>query len=236
MSVNDTFAALRQTLNKQFLNGPFGRAWQRTLGQLFDESVNRLVQARVARLPSFCPEDALQYIGSERQLERAFGESISDYREVLRTAWTIWATGGSAQVHISSLGRMGFGSVTVKRRRDFFGVPDDNAYIRAFARDVWAQFDVICQKPMPWQIRLWGTGTWGTGVWGLTAQTSEIEQFKRFLRLFRAGHDTPMYAYFNVGSGQLWGLGVWGAGVWGGVGDTVRLIVGEEHWKQRGLI
>ncbi len=236
MSVNDTFEALRVSLNKQFLNGPWGRAWLSTLGRLMDESVNRLVQARVARLPSFCPEDGLQYIASERQLERAFGESIGDYREILRTAWSIWAMGGSTQAHINSLGRMGFGSVTIKRRHDFYGIPDQIPYVRAFARDVWAQFDTICQKPMPWQIRLWGTGTWGTGVWGLTAQTSEIDQFKRFLRLFRAGHDTPTYAYFNVGAGQLWGLGVWGTGVWGGTGNTVRLLVGEDHWSQRGLI
>jgi len=237
VSTNDTFEALRVSLNKQFLDGPWGRKWQRTLGQLMDEAVNRLVQARVAKLPSFCPEDGLQYIASERQLERAFGESIPDYREVLRTAWTIWAAGGSAQAHISSLGRMGFGSVTVKRRHDFYGVPDDRPYINAFARSVWAQFDIICQKPMPWQLRVWGPpDTWGKGVWGLTAQPQEVEQMKRFLRLFRAGHDTPMYAYFNFGSGQLWGLGTWGVGKWGGTGQSVRILIGEEHWKQRGLV
>ncbi len=237
MSINETFEALRQSLNKQYLSGRWGRAWQSTLGRLLDESMNRVVQARVARLPSFCPIDGLQYIASERQLERAVGETISDYREVLRTAWSVWAVGGSAQAHVNSLGRMGFGSVVVKRRRDFYGVPDEQPYVRAFARDVWAQFDVICSKPMPWQLRIWAlSDTWGSGVWGLTAQTSEIEQMKRFLRLFRAGHDTPTYAYFNFGSGQLWGLGAWGLGVWGGAGNSVRLLVGEDHWTQRGLV
>lgn len=219
------------------MDGPYGRAWQRTLGQLMDESINRVVQARVARLPSFCPEDGLQYLASERQLERAYGESISDYREVLRTAWSIWAAGGSAQSHVNSLGRMGFGAVTVKRRRDFNGVPDTHPYIRAFARDVWAQFDIICEKPMPWQGRFWdSSSTWGSGVWGLSATTAQIDQMKRFLRLFRAGHDTPMYAYFNFGTGQLWGVGSWNSGVWGGVGNIVRVLVGEDHWRQRGLV
>lgn len=236
MSANDTFEALRVSLNKQFLDGPWGRKWQRALGKLMDENINRVVQARVARLPSFCPEDGLQFIASERQLERAYGESLSDYREVLRTAWTVWATAGSAQAHVNSLGRMGFGSVSVRRRHDFFGLPDPHPYVRAFARDVWAQFDVILDKPMPWRERLWGVGVWGTGVWGLTAKPQEIDQLKRFLRQFRAGHDTPTYAYFNFGTGRLWGVGTWGSGVWGGGGNVLRLLVGEDHWKQRGLV
>ncbi len=236
VSINDTFESLRVATNKQFLNGKWGRAYQSTLGRLMDESLNRVVQARVARLPSFCPEDGLQYIASERQLERAIGETITDYREVLRTAWSIWATAGSAQAHVSSLGRMGFGSVQVKRRHDFNGVPDEHPYVRAFARDVWAQFDVVCQKPMPWQMRYWGAGVWGAGVWGFSAQVAQVDQMKRFLRLFRAGHDTPTYVYLNFGSGQLWGVGNWGKGLWGGNGVSTRLLVGEDHWLQRGLI
>lgn len=201
-----------------------------------DESINRVVQARVARLPSFCPEDGLQFIASERQLERAFGESLPDYREVLRTAWTVWSIAGSAQAHVRSLGRMGFGSVMVKRRHDFEGVPPDHPYLRAFHRDVWAQFDLVCQKPMPWRERFWGVGVWGTGVWGITAKPQEVDQMKRFLRLFRAGHDTPMFVYLNFTSGRFWGDGLWGDGTWDpGRGSIVRLLVGEDHWAPRGL-
>lgn len=235
MAVDDTFEALRKTLNKPFLDGPYGRAWQGTLGKLMDESINRLVQARVARLPSFCPVDGLQYIASERQMEQAIGESETNYREILRTSWTIWAKAGTAQSHIDSFARMGFESVVVKRRHDFMGPSDPNPYLNAFARDVWAQFDIIADKPMPWLQRFWGTGTWGTGVWGVTATIQQLDQMRRLVRNFRAGHDTPMYLYLNFASGRLWGLGVWGTGVWGGSGDVVRVLIGEDHWAQRGL-
>jgi len=236
VAVADTFEALRKILNKPFLNGPNGRAWQGTLGRMMDEAMNRVVQARVARLPSFCPLDGLQYIASERQLERAIGESESAFREVLRTSWTVWAKAGTEGSHQDNLGRMGFGNIIVRRRHDFYGAPDSVPYINAFARDVWAQFDVIASKPLPFELRYWGTGVWGLGTWGTTATAAQIDQLRRFLRTFRAGHDTPMYVYLNYLSGRMWGIGFWGSGVWGGSGSVVRLLVGEDHWVQRGLI
>ncbi len=237
LTVADTFSQLRTILNKPFLRNEPGVAWQATLGQLQDESFDRVVQANTQRMPSFASLDGLQYLASERELERAIGESENNYREVLRTAWNIWAIAGTAQSHISALGRMGCGSVTIKRRADFsFIAPDPNIYVTAFARDVWAQFDIILQKPMPWGIRVWGSPpVWGVGLWGSTMTSAQHDQLIRLLRQFRSGHDTPTYLWMHFGSGKLWGIGVWGVGVWGGTGPIQRLLVGEQQWYQRGL-
>lgn len=204
-----------------------------------DESFERVYEARLARFPTQSATDGLQYIGGERGVERAIGEAEADYREVLRTAWELWRIAGSADVHKYNLGRMGCLNVEVRRRRDLAGVPDGPCpYVTAFARDVWAQFDVILQRPMPWVLKAWGpTDAWGNGLWGVTATAAQRDQIIRLLRTFRAGHDTPTYVWMYFGSGKIWGLGPWGTGVWtGGSGPLLRLLVGEQHWTQRGLI
>lgn len=237
-TVAQTFEALRKALNKPFLQDSAGIAWQATLGRLQDEAFNRVVQAKVQRFPTDCAVGGLQYIASERELERVINEPENDYREILRTAWAIWAQAGTAVGDAKSFDRMNVASVTIKRRADFSGVaPDPYPYVTAFARDVWAQFDVILEG-MPWRLRLWGTSPpWGTGLWGTTMTQAQQDQIIRLLRTFRAGHDTPTYVWMHFGAGHLWGIaGPWGHGVWGGSGPTIRLLVGEQHWKQRGLI
>ncbi len=235
--VTETFEAFRKAQNKPFLNDSAGIAWQATLGAGQDDSMERVVEAGNSRFPDDVATDGLQYIGSERQLERGFNETEASYRSVLRNAWSVWAEGGSQQSHIDWMARLGFGKVFVRRRREFSGLtPSGVPYIDTFTKDVWAQFDLIAQKPMPWRARYWGTGTWGTGVWGISATSAEVAQVIRLARQFRAGHDTPMWLHLHFGSGSIWGIGVWGSGVWGGSGPVIRLLIGEPHWKNRGLI
>lgn len=240
MAVATLFESFRVAANKPFCDDPAGRAWQRTLGRLMDDSFERVYAARLARFPSDVPTDGLQYIASERQVEQAIGESEANYRGVLKRAWELWRIAGSQDVHKFNLARMGCLSVTIKRRHDLSGVPaHPNPYINAFARDVWAQFDVILQQPMPWNLRVWGTDPpWGVGVWGPTNMTmAQTSQLRRLLRTFRAAHDTPMYVWMYFGGGRLWGIGFWGEGVWkGGSGPLIRFVVGETHWEQRGLV
>lgn len=239
MAVTDLFEAFRVAANKPFLDDAVGRAWQRTLGRLMDESFARVYEARLARFPTDAPSDGLQYIAAERGVERAIGEAESDYREVLRRAWELWRIAGSQDVHKYNLGRMGCQNVIIVRRREFSGVaPGPTPYVTAFARDVWAQFDVILENPMPWRLRYWDpSDRWGTGVWGTTATSAQLAQVVRLLRTFRAGHDTPTYLWMHFGGGSLWGIGAWGPPrVWGGAGPVQRLVVGEPEWKLRGFI
>lgn len=232
--VADSFAAFRQVNKKWFGDDPKFKAFQGALGSLYDDCFERWVEAAQARLPSYCAADGLQFIGQERGLERGISESEDGYRGVLRAAWTAWAIAGSAAGHQYHLGRLGFEAVSVRRRREFAGLPPTGTpYLDAFQRDVWAQFDLILGRPMPWRARYWGSGTWGSRVWGADATPQQVAQVRRFARTFRAGHDTPMWLWLNFGAGQLWGVGAWGSGVWGGSGSVVKMLVGEPHWQQR---
>src|SRR2546430_13337 len=90
-----SFEELRTTvLNKPVLRGPYGTAWQRVMGRAWDESLDKITQARRARWPGMAPSDALPYIGHERGLEqvRQVGvgggfETEPQYRADLINAW-----------------------------------------------------------------------------------------------------------------------------------------------------
>ena len=113
--------------------------------------------------------------------------------------------------------------------------PDPSAYVDAFARTVWAQFDMLISQPMPWTQNRWGDWTWGDGrVWGLNATPGEVDLLKRLGRTFKGAHETLTYLYFNTSNARVWGAWRWGAGLWGGGGDPpVRVLVGETHWRSR---
>lgn len=252
-SITVTYKELRgQILNKDFLRGKWGTSWQEVMGSAWDAELVRQVFARRSRWPDWCPSDGLQYIGGERGLERVLlmgaGAGIEDeglYRGRLRTAWTIWQEAGSQQGDFDALRWTGLTSVSVHRRKDW-SMPDDSpliasAYVRAFQRSVWAQFDVLIDRPHPWQAIFWGSGfRWGDGTtWGSTASVAEIEQLRRLLRRFRSGHDTPTWIAVNLSSGgKVWGNFAWGDGSLWGAGlptTTVKWLCGEQHWAPRGL-
>jgi hypothetical protein len=245
-----TYEALRSgPLNKGFLSGPTGTRYQRVLGRAMDRELDRLTWARRSRWPDWAPSDALLYIGGERGLEQVvimgrptLREPEPDYRGRLRGAWYIWQEAGSQQIHVDAFRWTGLTNVTVHRRKDW-SFPDDasapSPYVRAFQHSVWSQFDILVDKPLPWQIVRWGDGhNWGgPWTWGTTATQAEVEQLRRLARRFASGHDTPMWLVLAFGNGRVWGGWVWGdGGLWGG-GDlpTVRWLVGEEHWRTRGL-
>ena len=241
-----TFEELRTTqLNKPAFRGRFGVAWQTVMGQAWDVELDRITQARRARYPEYCPEDGLFYLGVERMLERvtkADGttEALTDYRSVLRRAWTVWNVAGSQVSHVEALRRMGLNSVSVHRRAEWNSPPPaDSVYVNAFQYDVWAQFDVLIDKPHPWLPLLWGAFHWNDGsTWGSTATVAEVEQIRRLLRLFRSAHETPTWAVVNITNGKLWGAFVWGDGtLWGGgTIQAIRWLIGEPHWSVRGLV
>lgn len=251
LGMADNYVAFRIARNKVFVDLPltlivegrvipqprWGKRWQVAMGELNNESINRLLQAKAARYPSFAPSDGLPYIGNERGIERLFNETEGEYRRVLQQAWLLWQKGGSNAGHQANLGdRAKFGVITIRRRKEFSPGADPRPYVNAFVRDVWAQFDVFITRPQLWNLRRWGDGRWGEQVWGFTATQAQLEQVKRLLRTFRAGHNTPTYLFIDWGQGQRWGLGVWGTGTWAGSGVLVKILVGEEHWAQRGLL
>lgn len=231
-----TYAALCEALVKPEHNGPWGRAWQRTMGAQYDESWSRLEQARAVAWPEYTPPDALYLLASERGLERVPQETETQHRLRLKDAWGIWRRSASATGQLDAFAWTGLLNVSLHRRAEWSSpAPDPSAYVDAFARTVWAQFDMLISQPMPWTQNRWGDWTWGDGrVWGLNATPGEVDLLKRLGRTFKGGHETLTYLYFNTSNARVWGAWKWGAGLWGGGGDPpVRILVGETHWRSR---
>lgn len=243
-----TFSDLRQdALNKTILKGPYGRAWQRVMGEAWDEQIDRMYQARRARWPDYCPVDGLFYIGVERGLERVFFVGVHPkvvedeklYRRRLREAWTIWRFAGTQEGHRESFRWAGLNAVSVWRRKEWNSPPEQNvsAYLKAFQRAVWAQFDVLVDPSFPFKPLNWAGWTYGNPVtWGTDATPDDVSLLRRLGRKFRSGHDTFMWIVVNNTGGRVWGSWLWGSGAWTpGVGQPTRWLVGEPHWTLRGL-
>lgn len=242
-----TYAALcANILQKPCFDGPNGRNWQQVMGQNMDVQLDRLYWAKDVRYPEETPTDALYYLAAERGLERVImigsGGTLENeqlHRLRLKHAWTIWQESGSQQGHIDEMAWCGLTTARVLRRVDFSTPPSaGSAYVRAFAREVWSQFDILFRKPMPVSPLVWGGFVWGDGsTYGTTLMTVEIQQLRRLVREHKSAHDTGTYFHFAFSSGAIWGTFRYGDGtVWGGVGDTVTIVCGEKQWESMGLM
>ena len=185
--------------------------------------------------------DALAYLGAERGLERVPSEAESEHRHRLRGAWGIWQLAGSAQGHLDAVGWTGLQNIKLYRRAALANpAPAGSPYVQSFARQVWASFDLVIQKPHPWSQKVWGSGwTYGDGtVWGSTATYDEVNRLKRFVRQFKSAHSTCVYIHVALGQGAMWGTFKYGDGtVYGYSGGGIQhWIVGEAHWASRSLV
>jgi hypothetical protein len=127
ITVTDSGAATAAA--KISISGGLYRAWQSTLvrtpdwqgpriklleadlGSEKDHQLERARQGVLSNNPATCPDDALAYIGQERGLPQGVGESLTDYRERLRTAWDRddgWSFAGSHGSLLFALERAGF--------------------------------------------------------------------------------------------------------------------------------
>lgn len=91
--------------------GPRIKLLEADLGTEKDIQFERARQGVLSNNPATCPDDALAYIGEERGLPQATGESLGNYRERLRTAWDRndgWLFAGSHGSLLLALQRAGF--------------------------------------------------------------------------------------------------------------------------------
>lgn len=91
--------------------GPRIKLLEANLGTEKDIQFERARQGVLSNNPAVCPDDALEYIGQERQLPRGVSETLADYRERLRLCWDRqdgWAFAGSHGSLLFALERAGF--------------------------------------------------------------------------------------------------------------------------------
>lgn len=93
-----------------WLQGPNGAKVETSLGAEKDDFQDRVRQGVLANLPGQAPSDAIDAIGSERQLPRVAAEADGVYAERLRTTWDSvdgWSYAGSHGSLLRALARAG---------------------------------------------------------------------------------------------------------------------------------
>lgn len=209
--------------------GPNIRLLEADLGSEKDIEYERARQGILSNNPVTCPPDALPYIGQERGLPQAVGETTADYRARLKAAWDRadgWLFAGSHGSLLFALQRAGFpmgdpaGAHIMQRIKLYswlvgstvtFGTHADWSF-GAPPSTQWQQFGII----------------FGSDVAGLSAGTPLANVLNTLVAAWKPAKAQYMGCWVVV-SGLAWGFPPgahdWGDGglTWGGV---VRYIPG----------
>jgi len=234
-----------------WLKGLWGQRWINALGGKQDALVTHAKDGTKSRYPDIAPSGALPYIGDERGIEKAPGESDADYRLRLWGAWETWQWSGTSIGVYNGLVTCGLtvsdwlgtpwwswlstwpetGHVWIMNAADWTDCPDGDDDPAHWAR-FWVVIDGYAEGFS--SDGTWGSGgTWGDGgAWGFGSSptAAEVERWKRVIRKWKGAHATcpAILVITSSGSwGDVWGMpGVWGgSGTWGG--SVVHITVGE---------
>ncbi|HVZ88103.1 MAG TPA: hypothetical protein VHG72_14115 [Polyangia bacterium] len=196
--------------------GPRIKLLEADLGTEKDVQFERARQGVLSNNPATCPDDALSYIGQERQLPQAVsGETTDDYRERLRTAWDSWAVAGSHGSLLFALQRAGFPQ----------GDPNGAHIMQRINLYSWLAAGVVTFGTHPiWTFDGSPPNVWnqfgivfGADVSGLTAGSQMAATLNQLVALWKPAKARFMGTWIIV-SGPTWG---WPPGtVWGGAGLT----------------
>lgn len=136
----ERFRDYQAELAPTWLQRRWGSAWLTSFGLLKDGIVESARQAARAVIIDRAPDDALVYIGQDRDLERVPDESDADYRARLREAWNIWEGAGTDAGIIAAFATLGI-TAHVRRNNqwDWDGRPGN---IATYWARMWIVLDV----------------------------------------------------------------------------------------------
>jgi hypothetical protein len=183
------------------LDGPEGRAYQTGLGERQDAEMPILRVAALSRIPTRCPDDALDHVGAWFNIPRFAGEpdgtTTSGYRGRLCAAWDTWKKAGSKQAIIDSLTAYGFVDVQVFTTEDWTSPIGSYSDFWVVLGPDFGTFAPIEPLVMPFTM---GTPT----TLGTTATSYVINAIKGQILKWKAAHARPVEIVFYF-SGVLLG-------------------------------
>lgn len=189
MSAPANFVSNRIAELPAFLGGSQGRAWATGMGTVQNDQIPLLRVAALARLPLYCPDDALDAVGAWLLLPRFPGEidgsstPPSGYRGRLINAWTTWYYAGSKQAIITSL--QGYGIPDVAVDNDYeVSPPWDGSWYTRFRVRLGPDF---------------GTYGWGVGNDPTAAQKAQIQ---RQVLFWKWAYSYPVDVVLDYGGGD----------------------------------
>jgi len=212
----ENYRAYVAELTPTVLQGKFGEALSGLLcGLLADiaaEGVNQAVKAPLVRL-STNPDDSLNPLGVETELERYPREGAANHRERIRRAWVDWPFAGHESSIEGQLAAAGYPGARVT----FFPAEPGPAGELNYWSQFWVTFPtgthpVTASGPVVNGFNV-GDGTI-VGLVGITPQFAAL--IRGIVRKWKPGHFICRGFFFEFG-GKTWGSFNWDDGtVWAG--------------------
>lgn len=211
--------------------------------------------ARNAVLSGFiqtAPNDSLDLIGSNFNLDRCMSMSDDEWRIKLSQAWDIWQTSGTPARLIQEIKDLGFPNVHILPEWievspgvfvKSLPIMDQNPAMDDPANGFWSNFWVIIDQPHGFTGRLWGSppaGIWGTGVSGVPYKWGDVYGDQdtlaclvALIKKFKPAWTSCRGIIFLLPGAKVWGMPHWGDGsVWGL--DPTKYIIQYivENWEE----
>jgi hypothetical protein len=198
-----------------WLQGPNGASWSFVSGVTKDAYLELAKRAVKARFPQFAPTDALDKVGQNFQIDRAFATNDTVFVAQLLKAWEAWGAAGTKPGMLSALNAAGVSNVTIW----------ENFQWNEANPERWWRFWVVARPPYPWNCDplangLWSSsGTWSDGGgWATGIPQNDWARLRRIIRKWKPAHAQCVSVILLL-NGELFGTrgGTWGSQTaWGG--------------------
>ena len=164
---NANFVAFARRLAPRRLSFEWGQRFISWIAAPFDVLADSFQYAVGCRFPSIAPDDALPYIGRDRQITSGPAEPIDSYRRRLQGAFSAWQWAGTEKAIIDQLEAYGFDSPVIVENHEWsVEYPHDS--------DNWSRF---------WVILTEGTHSFSTSI-----SAEEQLSISRVVHQWKAAH------------------------------------------------
>ena len=204
---------LRDTTSQDYL---------RALGGAVADSLALHREATEARFARTAPEDALPFVGDNRQLERAPGETVADYRLRLPRAFEIHGDRTVDDGYRHALEPLGIApaDVYVYGETEVGEHPDWYSEVFVF----------VDSTSGPWTLGVWDgvDDVWDDGgLWDLDGlDVAGIAYIRRTIRRYKWAGAYPVRLFAWL-SGGLWTPGdAWTPATWHTLGRAIPILLG----------
>lgn len=174
-----------------WLSGSFAKRFFRSAVTPADIITDGIKEGVKARFVKIAPDDALDEIGSERNIERYPNETLASYRVRLAEAWETWMHAGhESSIENQFLVFAGLTNVRTYAHRiignpvtPYNWQPDQNS-------TAWSRFSHVIDQPMPWSDLIAGPEIIAGPevISGTTMTASEYRIMRRIVHKWRPAH------------------------------------------------
>ena len=238
----------------------YKNSYEEILGALKDNITDAANNAVMAGFLGTAPNDALNSLGHNFNLDRCNMMSDTDWREKLKRAWNIWMSSGTPALLIQEIKDLGFPNVYILPQyietspgvfiKTLPGVIDTNNSGTIWAPNsmeeqgnFWSNFWLVIDQPHGYTGHIWGTpssGIWGNGVanipykWGSVAGDQEmLACIVNLIRKFKPAWTSCRGIVFLLPDAKVWGEPDWGDGTLWGLDPSdyiIHRII--ENWEE----